>query len=175
MSYSKRLSILHEAEINDLYGIPCLSLEEKRVSFALNDLELDVIKSIRDRNHKCYAIALLGYFKIKPIQLSPTHKELRDDLNFIVEEYFPKFKVPRFSVSRMQKTRIYDKILNLQDFEIWDAKQHQEPVIAYLQQVAKSWIEPRFLFDACIEYLARKHISIPSSTTDHYLISQVNN
>ena len=58
MPNSKRLTILREAEINDLYGVPSLSLEEKRVSFALNDLEQDVIKSIRDRKHKCYAIAL---------------------------------------------------------------------------------------------------------------------
>ncbi len=73
MPYKERLTVLHEAEINDLYGVPSLSLEEKRISFTLNDLEQDVIKSIRDRNHKCYAIALLGYFKIKPIQLNPAY------------------------------------------------------------------------------------------------------
>lgn len=163
MPNSKRLTILHTAEINDLYGIPSLSLEEKRVSFALNDLELDAINSIRDRKHKCYAIALLGYFKIKPIQLNPAYKQLKEDLTFIAEEYFPKFKVPRFNVSRKQKTRIYDKILSLQNFEAWDARQHQEPLITNLQQVAKSWIEPRFLFDACTEYLARNHIAIPKT------------
>ena len=103
MSYKERLTILHESEINDLYGVPSLSLEEKRVSFALNDLEQDVIKSIRDRNHKCYAIVLLGYFKIKPIQLNLTYKVLQADLAFIADEYFSKFKAPRFSVSRMQK------------------------------------------------------------------------
>ena len=173
MPNSKRLTILHEAEINDLYGVPSLSLEEKRVSFALNDLELDAINSIRDRKHKCYAIALLGYFKIKPILLNLTYKELREDMKFIVEEYFPEFKVPRFSVSSKQKTRIYDKILNLQDFKTWDAEQHQEPLIGYLQQVAKSWIEPRFLFDACTEYLARHHIAIPKYTVLQRIVSQV--
>jgi hypothetical protein len=71
MPNSKRLTILHEAEVNDLYGVPSLLLEEKRVNVAVNDLELDAIKSIRDRKLKCYAIALLGYFKIKPIQLNP--------------------------------------------------------------------------------------------------------
>ena len=29
MPYKERLTILHEAEINDLYGVPSLSLEEK--------------------------------------------------------------------------------------------------------------------------------------------------
>jgi hypothetical protein len=46
MPNSKRLSILNEAEVKDLYGIPSLSLEEKRVSFALNNLEQDVIKQV---------------------------------------------------------------------------------------------------------------------------------
>ena len=173
MSNSKRLTILHTAEINDLYGVPRLSLEEKRVSFALNDLEQDAIKAIRDRNHKCYAIALLGYFKIKPIQLNPAYKELKEDLTFIAEEYFPKFKVPRFSVSRMQKTRLYDKILSLQNFEVWDAEQHQKPLGVYLKQVTKSWIDPRFIFDACTEYLARNHIAIPTYTVLQQIISQV--
>ena len=136
MPNSKRLTILHEAEINDLYGVPSLSLEEKRVSFALNDLEQDAIKSIRDRNHKCYAISLLGYFKIKPIQLNPAYKELKEDLTFIAEEYFPRFKVPRFSISSKQKTRIYDKILSLLNFEVWEVEQHQDPLRYYLQQIA---------------------------------------
>lgn len=173
MSYKERLTILHESEINDLYGVPSLSLEEKRVSFALNDLEQDAIKSIRDRNHKCYAIVLLGYFKIKPIQLNLTYKVLQADLAFIADEYFSKFKAPRFSVSRMQKTRIYDKIINLQGFKKWDAEQHQKPLITYLQQVAKSWIEPRFLFDSCTEYLARNHIAIPRYSVLQRIISQV--
>jgi hypothetical protein len=78
MPNSKRLTIiLNEAEVKDLYGVPSLSLEEKRVSFVLNDMEQDIIQSIRDRRHKCYAIALLGYFKIKPIQLNPPYKELQ--------------------------------------------------------------------------------------------------
>ena len=106
MLYSKRLTILQEAEVYDLFGIPNLSVEEKRVYFSLNDSESDVIQSIRNRNHKCYAIALLGYFKIKPIQLSLSYSQIRPDLIFLAKEYFPKFKVTGFSVSRIQRARI---------------------------------------------------------------------
>lgn len=172
MPNSKRLTILNEAEVKDLYGVPSLSLEEKRVSFVLNDMEQDIIQSIRDRRHKCYAIALLGYFKIKPIQLNPYYKELQEDLDFIAKEYFPKYKVPRFSISRMQKTRIYDKILHLLDFKTWDVEQHHKPLTTYLQQLTKSWIEPRFLFDACAEFLARNYIAIPKYTVLQRIISQ---
>lgn len=109
MPSSKRLTILHDSEINDLYGFPTLSLEEKRVSFALNDLEQDVINSIRDRNQKFYPTALLGYFKIKPIPLNPSFKTLKEDLVFIAEEYFQKAKEPRFSMSRMQEACCRDE------------------------------------------------------------------
>jgi hypothetical protein len=94
-------------------------------------------------------------------------------LEFIAKEYFPEFKVTRCSVSRKQKTRIYDKVLNLQGFKTWEAEQHQEPLISYLQQLAKSWIEPRFLFDACTEYLARNHVAISKYTVLQRIISQV--
>ncbi|MFT6387987.1 MAG: hypothetical protein ACJAUP_001359 [Cellvibrionaceae bacterium] len=106
MYYNERLTILHEGEINDLYGVHNMSLEKKRVSFALNDLALDVIDSIRDKKHKCCAIALLGYFKTKPIQLNPTYGGLQEDLAFIAEEYLPKFNVPRFSVSSKHTSTI---------------------------------------------------------------------
>ena len=77
MPYKERLTILNDAEVNDLYSIPTLSLEEKRISFVRNDLEQGVIKSIRGRNQKCYAIALLGYFKINPILLNPSCRVLQ--------------------------------------------------------------------------------------------------
>jgi len=71
--------------------LPALSLEEKRINFAQNGLEQDAIKSFRDRNHKCYAIALLGYCKIKPIPLNPSFKALREDLTVIADEYLPNY------------------------------------------------------------------------------------
>jgi len=36
MAFKKRLTILLEPEIKDLYGIPTLSVEQKRVFFYLN-------------------------------------------------------------------------------------------------------------------------------------------
>ena len=63
----KHLAILHQSEIRDLYGPPRLTIEEKRFYFTLNDLELKSFQSIRDRQHRCYFVVLLGYFKVKPV------------------------------------------------------------------------------------------------------------
>jgi hypothetical protein len=71
MAYTERLQILIESEINDLYSPPSYSLEERQFYFSLNDREARVAKSIRKRSHRCYFVALLGYFKSRPVVLNP--------------------------------------------------------------------------------------------------------
>ncbi|MCV5208975.1 DUF4158 domain-containing protein, partial [Escherichia coli] len=72
MAIKNELSILTKAEQLDLYSPPLLSLEQQRLYFTPNEIELTELKSIRLRNHRCYFIALLGYFKSKPVILSPS-------------------------------------------------------------------------------------------------------
>lgn len=60
MSKGKRLSILTQAEIEELYLPPMFSEPDQRFFFALNDREMEVINRIRDRKHRVVAIALLG-------------------------------------------------------------------------------------------------------------------
>ena len=71
MQYTERLQILIESEINDLYSPPRFNQEERRYYFSLNDQEAKIAKSIRKRSHQCSFVALLGYFKSKPVILNP--------------------------------------------------------------------------------------------------------
>lgn len=174
MAFKERLTILLEPEIKDLYSIPTLSVEQKRVIFALNDPELACISSIRDRNQKCLAIALLGYFKVKPILLNIRFNEVHPDLKFIATEYFPKFNITRFSVNRMQKARLYQKVLDVLGFKNWSSD-YENSLQIHLQSIAKSSIEPRYLFDASIEYLAHNKIAIPKYTVLQRIISKTIN
>jgi hypothetical protein len=66
MAYTERLQILIDSEINDLYSPPHFTLEERRFYFALNDQEAKVANSIRNRAHRCFFVALLGYFMNRP-------------------------------------------------------------------------------------------------------------
>ena len=88
MSKGKRLSILTEAEIEELYSPPVFSESDQRFFFALNDRELEEVNRIRDRKHQVVAIALLVYFKSKPILLNPSFKFMQADLSFVSKLYF---------------------------------------------------------------------------------------
>ncbi|MFQ6279415.1 Tn3 family transposase, partial [Acinetobacter johnsonii] len=41
--------------------------------------ELAELSRIRQRKYRCVAVALLGYFKCKPILLNPSYKSMQDD------------------------------------------------------------------------------------------------
>jgi TnpA family transposase len=175
MAFKERIRILVDSEINDLYGPPKYSIEVQRLYFALNDDEERAVSSIRNRSHKCFFIVLLGYFKSKPVVLSPSFGEVESDLKFIAKELYLGFGIRRFSLTQKQKDRFYQNIFELAGHKKWDVSLHQTPIVEHLQQASKSWVEPRYLFDAAIEYLAQQRIAIPKYTVLQRIVSQAIN
>lgn len=172
MAIQKRLQILINSEINDLYSPPSFTLEERRYYFALNDKEAKAAKSIRNRAHRCFFVALLGYFKSRPVVLSPSFGDIEEDLRFIAKETLPGPGLRRFSIDQKQNDRLYQKVFDLLKYQKWHAQKHRNSLITHLQQIAKSWIEPRYLFDATTEYLSLRHIAIPKYTVMQTVVSQ---
>jgi hypothetical protein len=109
----KHLAILHQSEIQDLFGPPRLTIEEKRFYFTLNDLELKSFQSIRDRQQRCYFVVLLGYFKAKPVMLNIGFSDVRDDLDFVRAEYLPETNSIRQNLTKSQRSRIFSESLNM--------------------------------------------------------------
>lgn len=172
MTRNKHLSILTAAEIDDLYSVPSFNKPYQRFYFALNDKELAELSKIRQRKYRCVAIALMGYFKCKPVLLNPSYKDMQDDLAFIAKFNFKGLTFRRFSLKADQKFRIYKRILALVGVENWKDKEHHSQLVEHLLNCAMHWVEPRALFDASIEYLAHQKIAIPAYSLQK-IISQV--
>ena len=68
MAIKNEISILTRAEQADLYSPPIFSIEEQRLYFSLNDGELAVFRSIRLRAHRCYFVAILGFWGFPPLK-----------------------------------------------------------------------------------------------------------
>ncbi|MCV5942443.1 DUF4158 domain-containing protein, partial [Escherichia coli] len=82
------------------------------------------LKSLRLRNHRCYFIALLGYFKSKPVILSPSFNLIFDDMQFISTQVQGGKGTRPFSINKMQRDRIYQRILRLLNYQKWDESLH---------------------------------------------------
>ena len=165
MIKGKRIPILTEAEIAELYSPPVFSEYDQRFFFALNDRELAAINRIRERKYRVVVIVLLGYFKSKPILLNPSFKSMQGDLSFVSERYFRDLKYRRFSLKSDQKSRLYGRVLSMLGVSNWHDRTHQPRLVAHLLEKANSWAVPRALFDAATEYLAHNKIAIPAYST----------
>lgn len=100
---------------------------------------------------------------------------MKNDLLYIADRYFQGLKLTPFTVSRMQKLRIYERVLSLKEYKLWNAKEHEALLIEHLSTSAKSWMNTRALFDAAIEYLSIQQIVIPGYSTLQKIISRVFN
>lgn len=94
-----RLSILTQTEIQDYFGIPRLTQEDREHYFDLADSELKLIEDSWQLNTKLYFMLQLGYFKAKRMFFNFDAEEVAEDIAYIIGAYFPYaaghvFKVP---------------------------------------------------------------------------------
>lgn len=87
--FVERLTILSANEIDDIYNLPCLSVEEQWLYFTMDTEEYNIAHSHRSLDMKILFILQLGYFKIKKMFFVFTQDEIREDIQFIKDRYFP--------------------------------------------------------------------------------------
>ena len=122
MAIEKRIKILAYSEITNLFDPAILNINDQRFFFALNDAELAECKKIRDRSQRCMFVVQLGYFKVKPIILSPAYHQVKHDLKYIYQTVLPGLGLRPFSMDQKAKDRLYRRILCLCGHERWDEK-----------------------------------------------------
>lgn len=173
MPTEKRLKILTEAEIADLFGPPVLNLNDQRFFFALNEIELAQCQKIRRRDQRCMFVVLLGYFKVKPITLIPGYHQIKHDIKYVCSEVIPGSGLSPFNLAQKTRVRIYHRIYELAGHERWENERHSAALIKDLSEHARAWAQPRSLFDRAIEYLSVQKIGIPGYTVLQDIISGV--
>lgn len=169
---TKRLSILLESEITELYSPPIMSSQQKEVFFSLNDLERDKFEGLRDRYSKIYFILFMGYFKVKPIVLNVGFSQIKNDFHYIANQFFPSQKFRQKNLSAKQKSRIYQNIfllLGYHKFNKISAKKLEREAL----RVSAISIDPRFILDESIHFLSYNKTCIPSYTTLQEIVSCV--
>ncbi len=159
MATEKRLKILTEAETTELFGPPILNSNDQRFFFTLNEIELAQGLKIRRRDQRCMFV-LLGYFKVKPVTLSPGYHQIKHDIKYVCSEVFPGSGLSPFNLTQKTRIRIYHRIFELAGYQRWESKRHSAALAIDLSEYAQAWAQPRSLFDRAIEYLSALKIGI---------------
>ena len=132
----RRLLILTAREIDDLYGLPCFTDEDRRLYFDLSPVERETVGAIHTTSAAVHLTLQLGYFKAKRRFFVYDREKVLDDLRFILQQYFPATDLA--SVKALSKpTRLEQQqiILKLFDYRLCDsaAKEELEHVGSHLK------------------------------------------
>jgi len=81
----KRLKILTNNEIQELYGLPHFFQDEREKYFYLNPLEMEELSNLRSKSSKVYFILQLGYFKAKKMFFIFSQQEVQEDIEYMAD------------------------------------------------------------------------------------------
>ena len=168
----KRRHILSESEINELYCLPRLNNIQREQSFSLADEELKAVNQQSSLSSKVYFILLLGYFREKPFIAQFRFRDVKDDLKYVVNRYYPGQTPPRKNPSRSHVYYLRRKLLGMLHYRNLDSD--IKPYLdTHLADVATICAEPRYLFDESLAFFARERVALPRYTAIQELVSRV--
>lgn len=162
MSHIKRLYLLSETEIADLYARPDFNSNERDLYFSMNQMELDALNHYSTTKTRVYFILQLGYFKAKQQFFIFDFEEVRADVEYILSKYF---KMNEFillgRITRQWISSQKQVILNLFNYQDWPSKQ-VNLVEAHLCELLRYYPKVHDAFRQVLIYFDSQRIVIPT-------------
>ena len=90
MNNIKRIYLLPDAEIDDLYERPIFNKNEQLLYFEMTQAELNVLDQFRNLKTKVYLILQLSYFKAKNQFFTFQFEEVSSDVEYVLLKFFNK-------------------------------------------------------------------------------------
>jgi TnpA family transposase len=162
MDETKRIQLLTDVEISDLYDRPDFNSEERELFFALNQAEEKVLSQYRNARTRVYFILQLGYFKAKQQFFAINFEDALDDINFILKYHFGRTDTDWIgSVSRDCIREQKRDILTLFDYRNWSTDLEPE-IQNKLSDLIRYFPKGHSALRQLLLFLDRQRITIPS-------------
>ncbi|NQY35632.1 MAG: Tn3 family transposase [Alteromonadaceae bacterium] len=169
----KRLSILSLPEVKEFYSVPIFNAQEREYFFTFTDAELDIVKRFHSHRNRIHFLLMLGYFKVKSVCLIYNWKDIEADYQYISMRYFPNASKQRKNISRLVRSRLYKRLLDIGDHQRFNKA--ADEISVHLEQRARLYVDETQLFKDTIILLKSKHMAIPGYSTLQQLISKAIN
>lgn len=161
---SRRLSILSAQEVEELYGLPRFTEDDRRLYFDLGPAERELVGGVFTFSVAVHLILQLGYFKAKRQFFVYSLDAVAEDVAHIVQRHFQargesEVKTP----SRSTRLEQQQTILKLFDYRACDGAAKAELEQKALR-VAMLSAQPVFIFQEILQFLSLKRIVPPGYT-----------
>ena len=134
-----RLRILSNDEFNKLYKKPNILEEERYYIFELDQNDYNYLNTLNNIEAKIDYILQLGYFRISQYFFTFTFLEVKEDVDFIVNTYFPNNTVKLGKINNRQHYLNRNIILNKYNIKVY-CKKFENNLSKYLKSLIKTII-----------------------------------
>ncbi|CQJ04920.1 DUF4158 domain-containing protein [Yersinia frederiksenii] len=171
----KRIRILTNNEINELYQIPAFNSAEREEYFSLDKDLRRRINSISKIESRIYIILLIGYFRYKPVVPELTEQNYKKYIKHIIQHYYPKINHEiSLNISKRTKSRLVSTMFSILDFKPL-TPDLKVALIIRLKDVATICMDPKYILDELLAFLGQNRIALPGYSTVQDFISEALN
>lgn len=160
----KRIDLLSQVEIEDLYERPLFSDEERMLYFTLNKNELLAVEKYANASTQLYFILQLGYFKAKQQFYSFNIEEVIEDAKFINHVYLNEQSTLSGRIARDYVKNQKEDILKLYDYQIF-SDNIKDKTTTHLCDLIKVYPKPHNALRELLIYFEKNNIVLPTYRT----------
>lgn len=155
----KRLKILSQSEINELYGIPYFNSNEQETYYALDKKEYKVMSERGSLASKVHFILQLGFFKATSQFFNCTFDEVKRDVCFILQKYFENTRLQVNTISKQTRHTNQMLISEILKFQT-DKSVIQNRLRKMLETKVRLSSNPVYLFHEILCYCAEHKLML---------------
>lgn len=172
MTNIKRIYILSEAEIADIYSRPEFSSAERELYFAMNPIELDALNQYSAAKTRIYFILQLAYFKAKQQFFTFKFEDVKNDVNHILSKVLKiaNITLPE-RITRQTLNQQRQVILNSFAIQDWSARQAELTEI-HLCELLRYYPKVHDAFRQLLVYFDNQKVVLPSYRSLQDLFTQ---
>ena len=166
----KRIKILSDAEVAELYALPQFSDEERAEHFSLSPQERLLLDTLGSTKSRATFILQSGYFKARHQFFTFDQEIIREDVAHIQERHFPEADLGAIDISKVTRLKQRQLILDLSNYRLC-GRNEREALEIKAGHLAKISSKPAYLFRELLTYLAEWRVVVPRYTTVQDIIS----
>lgn len=171
---NRQLTILSEAERAALYEIPDFDDVQRWNYLNLTPDEQVLIHSRSNLSAQVHCAIQIGYFKAKHRLFPFKWEEVQEDIDFIMQEYFPGQLFHSSTITKHQYYAQCQAIASHFGYKIW-SKEFEPLLGAQAEQILRRDVSPQFIVIELLAFMQAKKILRPGYTTLQVIVSNVLN
>jgi len=162
MPKTKRIQILSDTEVNDLYCIPLFNPHERNEYFELSKSEQAYLNKYNTARTRIYFILQLAYFKAKQQFFNFEFHDVKHDVSHLKKTMFQNTTL-KFNkgISRKIRSKQIEDILKLTGYTSWNTDYSKE-IINQISKLIRYHPQSHSALRQLFSYLENKQIVIPS-------------